>query len=195
MLLRILNVIHWRLQWLLRKFYSSYIKLRIRKVGKKFSVSYPINLIGGDYIEIGENVFFFSRIRLEAYSRHNNFYFTPYIFIGNNVSINYDCHIGAINKIVIEDNVLIGSKVLITDHSHGEITSESLLLPPSDRKLYSKGPVVIRQNVWIGEGVAILPGVEIGENSIIGANSVITKNVPPNCVVGGNPARILKKIR
>ena len=65
---------------------------------------------------------------------------------------------------------------------------------PSLRKLYSKGPVIIEDNVWIGEGVAILPNVIIGENSIIGANAVVTKDIPRNSVVGGNPAKIIRTL-
>ncbi|MDR2406844.1 MAG: sugar O-acetyltransferase, partial [Bacteroidales bacterium] len=57
------------------------------------------------------------------------------------------------------------------------------------------GSVVIEDNVWIGDKVTILPGVHIGYGSIIGANAVVTKDVPANCVVGGNPAKIIKVIK
>ena len=112
----------------------------------------------------------------------------------NNVSIQNDCHIGAINKIIIGDNVLIASRVYISDHSHGEITSEALLLPPIERKLVTKGSVIIGDNVWLGEGVVILPGVTIGKNSIIGSNAVVTKSLPENCVAAGNPAIVIKQL-
>lgn len=112
------------------------------------------------------------------------------IVIGNNVNINWYAHIGAINKIVIGDNVLIGSSVLITDHSHGQSGMSNL--PPAARPLYSKGPVIIGENVWIGEGAVILGGVEIGSNTIIGANSVVTHDIPANCVAAGVPAKIIK---
>ena len=62
------------------------------------------------------------------------------------------------------------------------------------RPMYSKGPVVIEDNVWIGEMVCILPNVRIGKGSIIGANAVVTKDVPANALVGGNPARVIKII-
>jgi acetyltransferase-like isoleucine patch superfamily enzyme len=120
--------------------------------------------------------------------------FNPEISIGDGVIMNTDVHIGCINKIVIGNNVLFASRIYITDHSHGEITKEALSLPPSLRPLRTKGPVIIKNNVWIGEGVAILPGVTIGENSIIGANSVVTKCFPNNCVLAGNPAKVLKII-
>jgi acetyltransferase-like isoleucine patch superfamily enzyme len=151
-------------------------------------------LHGGSNIVIGDNFNTGLRTRLEAYTEHLGSKFKPSIIIGNNVSINHDCHIGAINEITIEDDVLIASKVFITDHYHGEITSNSLLTIPSQRKLYSKGPVKIEKNVWIGEGVVILPNVTIGENSIIGSNSVITKNVPKNSIVGGNPFKLIRTL-
>jgi len=103
-------------------------------------------------------------------------------------------HIGCTNKIVIGDNVLIASRVYITDHSHGEVTIDALNIPPNFRPIISKGPVIIEDNVWIGEGVCILSGVTIGKNAIIGANSVVTKNVSPNSVVGGVPARVIKQL-
>lgn len=119
--------------------------------------------------------------------------YSPSITIGHNVCFNYRCHVGAINKIIIGNNVLIGSQVLITDHSHGELTKEELLISPAKRKLYSKGPVIIGDDVWIGEGACILPNVTIGHNSVIGANSVVTHDIPPFSIVGGNPARIIRK--
>ena len=63
------------------------------------------------------------------------------------------------------------------------------------RKLISKGPVIISDNVWVGEGVVILPDVSIGKNAIIGANTVVTKDVPDNAVVAGNPAKLIKILK
>ncbi|MDD3138149.1 MAG: acyltransferase, partial [Lachnospiraceae bacterium] len=121
--------------------------------------------------------------------------YKPQIVIGNGVGINPYCHIGAINNITIEDNVLIGSGVLITDHSHGKVTGEECRMAPGKRPLFSKGPVQIKKNVWIGEHAVILPNVTIGEGAIVGANAVVTKDVPDYAVVGGNPARIIKMLR
>jgi acetyltransferase-like isoleucine patch superfamily enzyme len=174
--------------------YSSIVRRSLRKCGSDFKVGYPSTFYGTGSIEIGENFNSFARLRLEAFKEHNGVRFEPNLIIGNNVSMNYDCHIGCINKIVIEDNVLIASKVFITDHSHGDISNEAFLIPPSKRILSSKGPVIIRKNVWIGEGVVIMPNVEIGENTVIGANSVVTKDIPSNSVVGGIPAKIIKTI-
>ncbi len=117
------------------------------------------------------------------------------IEIGKNVQINDYVHIAAGEKIIIGDNVLIASKVFISDINHGAYTGlnqDSPLFPPNNRKLSTK-PVNIENNVWIGEGVCIMPGVTIGVGSIIGALSVVTKNIAPYSIAVGNPAKVIKK--
>jgi acetyltransferase-like isoleucine patch superfamily enzyme len=151
-------------------------------------------IVGAKYISIGKNFYALYNLRLEAWDSYSGQVFTPQIIIGENVNMNTDCHISCIDKIIIGDNVLMASRIYISDHSHGQVTSSSLSLPPAKRPLFSKGPVIIEKNVWIGEGVCILPNVTIGENSIIGANAVVTKSVPANSVVGGNPAKIIRAL-
>ncbi len=146
------------------------------------------------FISIGEGFNALHHLRLDAIDRYMGKAYTPSIVIGDNVSFNSDCHIGAIDRITIGNNVLLASRVYISDHFHGEISSEALAVIPILRDLYSKGPVVIGDNVWIGEGACILPGVTVGRNAIIGANAVVTKDVPENAVVGGIPAKIIKML-
>lgn len=159
------------------------------KLGKDYSVLNP------QYISIGENFWASHRFRIEAIDEYENQMFHPEIKIGKNVNFNTDIHIGCINKIEIGDNCLFASRIYITDHDHGTTDYDRIKIPPAKRELFSKGPVVIKNNVWVGEGVAILAGVTIGENSIIATNSVVTKDVPENCVVGGIPAQIIKKMK
>lgn len=163
-------------------------------VGKGFYWGKDCKIYGGNYIKIGAGFHSGDRLRLEAHDSYANQNHTPCIIIGDNVSINDDCHIGAINLINIGNNVLIASKVYIADHSHGDTSPDSIIKAPQLRPLLSKGPVIIEENVWIGEGVAILPNVTIGRNSIIGANAVVTKNIPAFSVVVGAPARVIKTI-
>ena len=165
---------------------------RFKKIGPGSFVEYPMVILGPQYIEIGNNFYSHARLRIEALDSDIGHVYRPEIAIADNVMLNFDCHIGCINKIIIGNNVLIGSQVFITDHSHGEIAQSSLRMPPGHRTLVSTGPVIIEDNVWIGEGVAILPNVRIGQNSIVGANAVVTKDVPRNSVVAGVPARVIR---
>lgn len=173
------------------KLYSLYKSREFAATGRKCRFSYPLHLHNGRLIEIGDNFRCDRRLRLEAFATDGD---TPKIRIGNNVHITWDCHIGAINRVEIHDNVLIGSRVLITDHSHGAISAQALATAPEKRPLRSKGPVVIEENVWIGEGAAILPGVTVGRNAIIGANSVVTCDIPADSVAVGSPARVIRTL-
>ena len=175
--------------------YSKAISRELKYCGKNFYLRSPMMLEGEKYISIGDNFDGFSRIRLEAFDKHLNKRYSPQINIGNNVSINNDCHIGCVNSIIIGNNVLIASRVFITDHFHGEIQFDELETPPNQRPVTSKGPIKIEDNVWIGEGVAIMPNVTIGENAIIGANSVVTRDIPKNSVAVGIPAKVIKILK
>jgi acetyltransferase-like isoleucine patch superfamily enzyme len=111
--------------------------------------------------------------------------------IGDNVNVSDWVHIGAINHVQIGDGCLLGSKVVITDHSHGQVSdiaSRQFSVRPDLRKLYSKGPVILEANVWLGDNVVVLPGITIGANAIVGANAVVTSNIPSNTVWAGVPA-------
>ena len=187
-------------------FYYLYVSLRriqniLLSLGFSFIVAsknlvrlkIPCYAIGIKYVTIGENFKAGPGFRIECFDYYLGEKYTPSVKIGNNVCINYNCHIGAVNSITIGDNVLIGSNVLITDHSHGSTVYQDLCLAPASRHLYSKGEIIIEDNVWIGEGVCILPGVVIGHNSVIGANAVVTHDIPAFRVAIGNPWRTLKR--
>jgi acetyltransferase-like isoleucine patch superfamily enzyme len=176
--------------------YTARISHLFGKLGKQTRISCNTScLLGFQYISIGNNVGIEKNAVITAFDKYMEDSFSPQIIIGDNVNIGEYCHITAINKIIIGNGVLTGRCVTITDNSHGSSLLEESDIQPSKRKLYSKGPVVIEDNVWIGDKVTVLPGVHIGYGSIIGANAVVTKDVPVNCVVGGNPAEIIKKMR
>lgn len=161
--------------------------------GSNTYVMPPMICNGKRYIHVGDDFKCFSRGRIEAFDRYKEDEFTPEVYIGNNVNINFDFHLGCINQIVIGDNVLIGSRVIITDHNHG--TGNEKDTPPVNRPLYSKGKIYIGNNVWIGDAVVILSGVSIGDNSIIGANAVVVSNIPRNSIAVGNPAKVVREIK
>lgn len=178
-----------------RYFYTGWISSNFNKIGSG-GLIYPFSsLIGPQYITIGDNFIMGKRAVLTAWDKYQRDRFSPQILIGDNVNIGDDCHITAINRIEIGNNVLTGKKITITDNSHGLVTEEVVKLPPAMRSLVSPGAVYIEDNVWIGDKVTILPNVRIGNNSIIGSNSVVTSNVEPYCVYGGIPAKKIKKIK
>ena len=149
---------------------------------------------GGKHIAIGDYTIIQRHSILGCWTSYHDQTFTPSITIGNNCNIGEYCHITAINKIVIGDGLLTGRFVLISDNSHGGLSQEEAVIPPAARKLVSKGPVIIGDNVWIGDKATILAGVHIGNNAIIAANAVVTTDVPDNCIVAGVPARVIKTI-
>lgn len=110
--------------------------------------------------------------------------------IGDNVNVSDWVHISALSSVTIGNGCLIGSKVLITDHSHGTTADicVEVALRPDARPLHSKGSVVLEDNVWLGDAVVVLPCVRIGRNAIVGANSVVTSNIPNNTIWAGVPA-------
>lgn len=113
---------------------------------------------------------------------------------GHNVKINHRFHVGVISRIEIGNNVLIGSNVTIIDHNHGLYDGIEQSHPcqvPVDRLLHSQ-PIIIGERVWIADNVVIMPGVEVGNGSVIGAGAIVTSNVPPNSMVAGVPAKIIK---
>lgn len=110
------------------------------------------------------------------------------IHIGNNFTGNYNLTILDIREVFIGDNVMIGPNTLITTVGHP--------LTPMKRRNHIgiAKPVKIGDDVWIGGNVTILPGVNIGNNAVIAAGAVVTKNVPDNTLVGGVPAKVIRKL-
>lgn len=178
------------------KIYTIYTKNRFKSIGWATSFERFSLLQGENYITIGSNVWIGEGCYLTAWSSYRGQHFSPEIIISDRVTIGPHAHITAINRITIGKGVLTGKYITITDNSHGKSESiDDLMELPIERPLYSKGPVVIEDNVWIGDKVVVLPNVRIGKGSVIGANSVVTKDIPPYCVVAGNPAKIIKDLR
>lgn len=174
--------------------YISFVKHRFKKSSNLKTFGIPFGVVGGKYIELGDNVILGKDCRLEATDFWLGQKFTPRMIIGNNVVINPLCHIGCINEVCIGDYVTIGERTYITDHFHGASSYEALTLPPRHRPLFSKGRTVIEECATLGENCAVMSGVTIGAHSVIGANSVVTKDIPPYSIAAGIPAKVIKTI-
>lgn len=116
------------------------------------------------------------------------------IIIGNNVGISGST-INASTSVSIGDNTIIGSGCLITDTDSHPILAEHRLLPYGGGQYTKQSPIVIEGNVFIGARSIIMKGVHIGQGVVVGAGSVVTKDVPANVIVAGNPAKIIKYLK
>ena len=158
------------------------------------SFKYPINLrLNEKYFKIGKKCGFGKNAVLTAWDQYGGDRFNPKVCIGQNCNFGDYLHLTCINSIIIGDGVLTGRWVTITDNNHGRTDYDNLNLQPAKRKLYTKGPVIIGNNVWIGDKATILPGVTIGEGAVIAANSVVTQSIPPKTIAVGNPIKIIQK--
>lgn len=179
-----------KLNHLLDKIYTQRISKEFKSTGEKIYIFRKIFLANPSKISIGSNVKIYSNTILAVHTETRNK--DAFIEIGDNTIIGEFTHITSCNKIIIGKGVLTGRRVTITDNSHGKTTLEEMKIPPNKRALYSKGPVLIEDNVWIGDNVVILPNITIGTSSIIGASSVVNRNIPPYSIAVGNPIKIVK---
>ena len=142
-------------------------------VQKNSVIRFPGNISVGNNVNIGRNVEIFSE------------YSDSFLYVGNNTNINKNVQLDFTGNLTIKDNVVISENSVVLSHSHG--------YDPHSKALRIKK--LICSNVWIGQNTIIMPKVtEIGKNSIIAAGSVVTKNVMPNTIVAGNPAREIKTV-
>jgi len=159
-------------------------------VGRPYISLYP-----GSIISIGDNCMLRSRYRnnaiginhriiLRTQSKHAE------LIIGEHVGISGGA-ICAKNSIKIGSYCLIGSNVVIADNDFHPVNPENRRYNRNDEDIPAK-PITIERNVWIGADSYVLKGVTIGENSVIGARSLISKDIPPNCIAAGNPAKVVR---
>src|SRR5580658_8395596 len=110
------------------------------------------------------------------------------IRVGHNVFVNQNCTFYDLGGLEIADDVMIGPNVSIITSGHP--------LEPSQRRAAAIGtPIVIEKNVWIAAGAIIIGGVTVSENSVVAAGSVVTRDIPPNTLAGGNSAKVIRQLR
>jgi len=173
----------------MRRFFSG-IGARVFFFNHRSKIRKPLHV---QYIKkclkLGKDVSVDSFSRIDFYLKDENKY--PSLKLGDRVMISFRCTLLCAEKIEIGADTLIASDVMISDENHGiENPLLSYRLQPLETK-----PVIIGRNCWIGEKAIILPGVTIGDNSIIGAGSVVTKNIPANSIAVGNPCAVIKRYK
>lgn len=179
-------------QLLLVLFYREpLLRYHSARVGRRLHLEGAIpEIIGEGCIEIGDDVTIGAPC---TWDLGYNLGEPPRLIIGNRVSINYRNVISVAKSVVIGDDTMIAGNVLIFDNISHPI-SPRRRLARDHLRVHEAEPVTIGKNVWIGVNAVILRGVSIGDNSIVAAGSVVTKPVPPNTLVAGNPARPIKSI-
>ncbi len=155
------------------------IKQILRRYNQTESLSERETILGQLFGRIGEN----SIVEPPFYCVYGQ-----NIQLGDHVFINYSCTILDCNAVRIGNHVMIGPCVQIYTPAH-DLQAES-----RNQGWEVARPIDIGANVWIGGGAILLPGVSIGENAVVGAGAVVTRSVPENTVVAGNPARVIREI-
>ena len=139
------------------------------------------NLLKEMFAEIGENCYIEPPFRANFGGHHCHF--------GKNIYVNYNLTAVDDTHIYVGDNTMIAPNVILASAAHP-------LDPEERRKGYQYNqPVHIGKNCWLGAGVIVVPGVSIGDDTVIGAGSVVTKDIPSGVVAVGNPCRVIKEIK
>ncbi len=187
------RLVRWYGVWGGLRLFLDFLHTRLRFAGARL-VRRPSYVRGRRWMNLGPGLTAGPGLRLDAepLTLDDSILLT----VGKDVQLNDSVHIAATQSVRIGDRVLIASKVLITDHNHGTYSGDGVhsdpRLPPAERALFM-APVVIEDDVWIGEFVAILPGVTIGRGAIIGTLSVVNRDIPSYTIAVGNPARVIKR--
>lgn len=170
--------------------------------GVGVSFESPRKVLNPQYMSVGDHVKFGPYCQLAAITEYPGPWlrlpdvkvdlqrFEPMIRIGNRVTASSGLHIFSQCSVFIEDGVGFGPNVFINDASHGH---ECVDIPFTWQPLQDIAAVSIGRGCWIAANVVIMPGVHIGEQSIIGANSVVTESIPPYCIAVGAPAKVIKR--
>ena len=153
-------------------------------------IAEPFTMSCPERIDIGENVYIGPGAWFSVVDEHNERRYEPRIWIGDGASLGPGLVIACIGEISIGPRVLAGPRVFIGDTYHDYRDPDTAV---ADQPMSSPRPVVIGSGAFLGVGSVILPGVTIGERACIGANAVVTSDVPPNAVVAGVPARVIKR--
>lgn len=150
----------------------------------------PAVIVSPHRIHIGDHVLVHDRVWLSVVESYRDQRFEPTLRIGDRTVLGRDTYISCIGNVEIEPDVLAGDRVLIADSYHDYRDPHTAI---AYQPMAEPRPVRICTGVLLNVNVSVLPGVTIGARSYIGAGAVVTRDVPPNSVVVGNPARIVRR--
>src|SRR5665213_3656983 len=156
------------------------------EMGARTRISPPFRFYGLNQMSLGDEVMINSDCWLQTIPGHGDECSTKLI-IKAHAGIGMGAHIAAAKQIVIEEYVLLGRNVHISDHAHA---FEDIKIPIMQQDIGSIAPVSIGRGTWLGQNVVVLPGVTIGRHCVIGANSVVKSSIPDFSVAVGAPARV-----
>jgi acetyltransferase-like isoleucine patch superfamily enzyme len=155
---------------------------RVGQAGPWSAIIRPELITGGDGITLGAGVRVWAHARLECVRNER---YQGRITMGDRSNAQFYVHFAAAGSVQIGQDVWIGGRTFISDHDH--------IWPNRDFELDVR-PVVIGDGCWLGEGCAILKGVELGRQCVVGANAVVTRSAPAGSMLAGVPARIIKRL-
>lgn len=165
------------------------------KIDTPYRIKGSVRIFLGDDVSLGPNCFLYASKGFhepdapKEHQRERTQIFDSAVYIGNRVRSRSGLQIVAMKRIDIGDDVIFAANVFVSDGTHGYANADE---PYRYQPIGNIKPVNIQKGCWIGQNAVIMPGVSIGENSIIGANSVVTKNVPPRSIAVGTPAKVTK---
>lgn len=177
------------LRAILTRFHSALMACRFEQWGQKSRLEYPCKLIEPYLVAVGDHVYICSHAWLNAKDDRGDG--KPTLSIGDRTYIGRMVHINAWQDVAIGADVLIGDRVTILDADHHFDNANIPIRLQGDSFF---GAVRLRDGCWIGAGAVIMPGVTVGRNAVVAANAVVTRDVPDRTVVGGVPAKIIRKL-
>lgn len=182
--------------WLTKAARSLAARLRSRTLQQRLHttglrIGPHAHIAGLAHMRLGRNIATGSGLWLEAITWFAGEAFSPLLTLGDDCNLSNNVHIACTNRVTIGSGLLSGSNVLISDHGHGLYRGPRQTSPamrPATRPLSRDGVVVIGNNVWLGDGVIVLAGADIGDGCILGANSLVRHALPPRTLCVGSPA-------
>jgi len=170
--------------------YTRLVRADFGKIGENTLICTPFYSNNASGIYLGSNCKIQPGGWIDSIREYFGVKYDGRIEIGDGAYLGHRVAIAACQEMFIGKDVVFADNVYITDLLHGY---EDINLPIFKTPLVSAGPVVIEDQVWLGQRVSVMPNIRIGRHSVIGANSVVTKDIPPYCVAAGVPAKVIKK--